>query len=214
MNLADFFAELVKNTIALFSIMNPLSAGAIMLSLMQDDTHIKQSVRHISKSNTLAVFIGMIATFFVGNLILEIFDISINSVKAIGGIVLLLMAINMVQGGNQKVNYSKPEQEQAILKEDISVIPLGIPIILGPGLFATLLSLRTQTGEFLGYLSLILSIVICCLGSYLILRNMIYIKRIISEHGMKIFNRIMGLIVGAISIQFLISGIKVLWQTL
>ncbi len=208
-----YLTELLKHSINLFSIMNPISAGAIMLSLVGSHPNANAEIPGIARKNTLAVFAGMLATILLGNLILDFFGISVASIKVIGGVVLFLMALNMVQGSDSRVNHSDKEQQHAATREDISVIPLGIPIIMGPGLIATLLSLRAQARDWQGALVLLVAILLCTLGSYLILRNMPLIKRALGENGMRVFTRIMGLIVGAMSAQFLLSGLKNLWAS-
>jgi multiple antibiotic resistance protein len=207
----ELINDTIKNTISLFSIMNPLSAGAVMLSLLEGEENMKQAVNGIARRNTMAVFISMLVIILIGSFILDIFEISTNSIKVIGGVILFLMAINMVQGQRQMVNHTEQEEKFARKKEDISIIPLGIPIIIGPGMMATLISMRSQAQEWPLIIGLFISVLLCTIGNYLVIRNMVFIQKMIGVNGLKIFSRIMGLIVGAISAQFIISGIKALW---
>jgi len=204
------YIDSIKNIIAIFSIMNPIAAGAILLSIAGERITTKET-EIIARKNSIAVFIGMIVILFIGNLILKAFNISVHSIKVIGGVVLFLMALGMVQGKHKSVNHSEKDHMHTAEREDISIVPLGFPIILGPGLIATILTLRDQVS---GYLDMVINAVeflICVVISYLILRYIQVIQKMLSNNGMRVFTRIMGLIVGAISVQMIIQGVKFLW---
>lgn len=204
----DFnYLEAVKNIIAIFSIMNPIAAGAILVSMIGEKSTMAE-IELIARKNSFAVFIGMLIILVLGNLILRAFDISVDSIKVIGGIILFMMALGMIQGKHKTVNHSNEDQAESMEREDISIVPLGFPIILGPGLIATILTLRKQTSSYYDSIYLVFEMFICVIASYLILRYIRYIQKVLSNNGMRVFTRIMGLIVGAISVQMVIYGIQ------
>ena len=204
---------LLHDTIALITILNPIAAAGIMISLLSS---VKPEViKPIAWRVTLTVVIASIVTLFTGQLIFKFFGISILSIKVIGGIILMLIAVNMAYGRSSKTRRSPEELEEAEEKEDISIIPLSIPILFGPGVIATIIVLHSNNSDtlnpFTNYLLVTLSIFMSSVVVFFTLRYAGVINRILGITGIKILTRIMGLVVGAIAAQFLVSGIKGLW---
>lgn len=192
--------------------MNPLSAGVIMLTLIDEDTS-KKEFSSIAFKNSRAVFIAMILLFLGGTYIFSFFGIEPDGLRIFGGIILLLMAFNMVQGHGKKVNHRPQDQAAARERDDISTVPLAIPIIVGPGLATTLITLSIGSRTWMQYLSVSLAIFVCSYANYLILKRMPFIKKKLGTNGLKVFNRLMGLIVGSLASQMFISGVVGLYKT-
>jgi len=207
--MTDFFNLLLQDTITMMAIVDPLGVSAIMLSLLSDSSS-KEDISKIALKSTITIIIAFFVVLSGGNFLLKLFGIEIDSLKVMGGIILLLMAIKMVNGYSESKNQTKAERVEAETHEDFSIIPLAIPITFGPGIFATVLILRSQSEGVVSLLTFILSFLIVALCVYLAFRNSIYIKRYLGITGSKIITRLMGLIVGAIAVQFIISGISVL----
>ena len=130
-----------------------------------------------------------------------------------GGIILLLMAISMVNGTALNKKPSKEEDKDLETHDDLSVIPIGIPIAFGTGLFTTIIIFKHQVEGFSDLSSITIAFLVNALLFYLVLKNSIYIKKYLGLTGQNIITKLMGLIVGAISIQFIVSGIIRLSQT-
>jgi len=202
-----FIKEILFDTISLITILNPIAAAAIMLSLVK-----YSEIPEVSKKTTLTVLIASIVTMFLGGVILKLFGINIPSIKAIGGVVLLIIALNMVQGKEiAPTNATKDEHKAAEEKEDVSVIPLGIPILFGPGVITTIIVLSEKSKTLLDKTILLAAIVLSSIIVYITLRNASYISKFLGVNGLKIVTRLMGLIIGAIAFLFLVGGIKALW---
>lgn len=214
--MGQYIATLLHDTIALITIFNPIAAASIMVAMVSPATN--NMIRPIALKTTLTLLIASFVTLFAGELIFKLFGISVLSIKVIGGILLMFIAIHMSQGQQSKTRHSKEEAEEAEEKEDISVIPLGIPILFGPGAIATIIVLNNNHGEnysaIMSYGIVALSIIISSLSVYIILRYAGAINKALGVTGMKILTRIMGLVVGAIAAQFLVGGIKGLWGTM
>ena len=207
--MTNFFDLLLQDTITMMAIVDPLGVSAIMLSLLNDNS-TKEDISKVALKSTITIVIAFFVVLITGNFVLKIFGIEIDSLKVMGGIVLLLMAIKMVNGTGESKNQTKEERVEAQNHEDFSVIPLAIPIIFGPGIFATILILRNKSESFISLLAFILAYLIVAFCVYLVLRNSVYIRKYIGITGSKIVSRLMGLIVGAISVQFIIAGASVL----
>jgi multiple antibiotic resistance protein len=203
--------SLLTQSIALFTIMNTISAGAIMLTLVPE-TISHRALKSIALKNTKAVFVSMILLFAIGVYMFDIFGISPMGLRVFGGIILLLMGVNMVQGHDKKLNSSQKERDAAMEKEDISIVPLAIPIIVGPGLATSLITIQIENKDWMDYVVTILAIIIVTLANYLLLSNMNYIKVRLGVNGIKVMNRLMGLVVGSLAIQMIVLGLQQLWK--
>ena len=207
--------EIVKTflhfTIGLLTILNPIAAAAIMVSLLPSSVSEKE-INSISIKTSLTVLIASLATVLLGDFIFKIFGINVYSIKVIGGVVLFVLALSMIKGQISETKHSSEETEEAKEKEDISIIPLGIPVLFGPGVIATLIIFKIKSNSFIDLGLLILSIFISTIVVFFSLRNAIILNKILGVTGMKITTRIMGLIVGAIASQFIVSGVKALWE--
>lgn len=213
-NMTSYFSLLTHDIIALITILNPLAAASIMISLV-GNTATPAIVRPIALKTTVTVVVAGLVTLYSGEYIFKFFGINVMSIKVIGGILLMIIAINMASGTTSKTRHTEKEHEEAQESEDISIVPLGIPILFGPGVIATIIVLNNTAMKslsmFESYILISIAIIVASIATYFILYNAVYIKRIFGVTGMKILSRIMGLIVGAIAAQFLVSGIKGLW---
>ena len=204
---------LLHETIGLVTIFNPVAAAAIMVASSPNGLTGAES-RAIGKKAALTVLAASLLTVLLGNLVFRFFGINTSSVMVIGGIVLLMMALNMVQGKVSETSHSPEESKAAIEKEDISVIPLGIPVIFGPGAISTLMVFHASDPEIAGTLWLLGAVAVSVAVVFAVLAYADALTKALGIHGMKIMTRIMGLIVGAIAVQFVIRGAKLLWGTL
>jgi len=191
--------------------MNPLAAGVIMLSLVESDTE-RSEIRSIAWKNSRAVFIASLVVFLSGFYIFNFFGISPHGLRIFGGIILFVMGFNMIQGHGKRVNHSAKEQEAAKDRNDISIVPLAIPIIVGGGLVTTLINMSISAAGWLDYLSGVIAIALCSVANLLILQRAPFIKRRLGENGLKIFNRLMGLIVGSLASQMVVQGLLGLYE--
>ena len=203
----------MHDTIALITILNPIAAASIMLGMLTTAT--PKSIYPIAVKASLTVFIASIVTLYSGEFIFKLFGINVLSLKVIGGIILMLIAINMTDGQASKSRHTQEEHDEAEVKEDVSIVPIGIPILFGPGVIATVIVLNNNHtllhSKFDSYLLITAAITLASIVVYITLRYAGFINKTLGVTGMKILTRIMGLIVGAIAAQFLVSGIKGLW---
>ena len=181
--------------------MDPIGISALALSLLSTNI-TKTEINAVARKSTITIIVAFFVVLITGDLILKIFGIAEDSLKVMGGIILLLMAISMVNG-------STKEKTQNELKnnEELAIIPIGIPIAFGTGLFTTIVIFKHQAETFLDVVSISLAFCINALLFYLILKNSIYIKKFLGLTGQNIITKLMGLIVGAIAVQFIISGV-------
>lgn len=181
-----------------------------MLTLVPE-TISRKNLKLIARRNTRAVFLSMLILFLLGIYVFQFFGISPMALRVFGGLILLFMGINMVQGHDKKLNSSQREREAAMEKDDISIVPLAIPIIIGPGLATSLITFQLEAVDWVDYLVTVLAIIIVTVANYLVLSNMNYIKNRLGLNGIKVLNRIMGLVVGSLAVQMIVQGLQELW---
>lgn len=208
----EFFKQLLGDSISIFTIMNPLSVGVIMLSLLDEKTD-KKEITRVAWKSTQSSFVAMLIFFFAGTYVFHFFGINTGGLRLFGGVILFTMGLNMVQGHGKKVNHNDKDQAAALDREDISVVPLSIPVTVGAGLATTLITMSAAAKEWNDFASGALAILICCFASLLILRRMPFIKKTLGVNGLKIFNRLMGLVVGSLAVQMMVSGVMILYKT-
>ncbi len=211
MNILNEVKILLHFTIGLLTILNPIAAAAIMVSLISPSP-TKKEINSTSLKTSLTVLIASLLTIFLGDFIFKLFGINVHSIKVIGGIVLMVLALSMIKGQISETKHSTEESAEAKEKEDVSIIPLGIPILFGPGVIATLIIFKVKVESWFDLILLIISIFISVIVVYFTLKNAVILNRFLGVTGLKITTRIMGLIVGAIASQFIISGAKALWN--
>jgi len=197
-------------TVTLLTIMNPVAAAAITVSILGPEAEPKE-VSRIALKASLAVLIASLLTLFAGDFIFKLFGINLPSLKVIGGLILILLALDMLRGRVSETQHTKEETEEAMEKEDISIVPLAIPILFGPGTLTTLVILKSRNSDPISLMLLIGAVLTSTLITYLILRNSYLLVEVLGITGVKIATRLMGLVVGAIGAEFLIDGVKKLW---
>ena len=200
-----FIEQVLQQSITFFAILDPIGVSAIMLSILHNNIS-KQEINKIAYKSSLTVVIAFFSVLIAGNMILSMFGIDENSLKVIGGIVLILMAIQMLDSSKQTKSLSKEEDDEINNEDDLSVIPIAIPITFGPGMFSTIIILKQQSTTLLDIIGLIIAFLLNAILMYYIFKNSIYIKQYLGITGQNIVTKLMALIVGAIAVQFIISG--------
>lgn len=198
----DNLSTFLQQSITFFAILDPIGISAIALSILSPNI-TKTQINKVAYKSTLTIIIAFFVVLITGDMILKIFGIDENSLKVMGGIILILMAISMVNGPKTKADDSLDEKNN----EELSVIPLGIPIAFGTGLFTTIVIFKHQAQTAFDLFSISMAFCLNALVFYLVLRNSIYIKKYLGLTGQNIITKLMGLIVGAIAVQFIVGGI-------
>ena len=183
--------ELLKSFITLFVIMDPFGNLPILISLMKGMKE-KERTKNIYRAVLVASILLFIFLFF-GVYIFKFFNISINSFIIAGGIILLIVGIQYVLG----LRFLK---EKSI---DIASVPLGTPLLTGPGVITSTIILVNEYGMLITAIAAIATLA----ATLIILRFSSHIYRLIGEHWSNVLSRIMGLILAAIAVEFIRKGI-------
>ena len=191
---------------ALFFVVDPIGLAPLFVTMTADYSNEKR--RQTAKKACL-IFVGVL-TFFVlgGGLIFQLLGVSLAAFNIAGGHLLLLTALDMLQSKQSETRTSGEEIGEAAQKEDVAVVPLAMPLLAGPGAIATVmvLSARAPNGWYL--IPLVASVVANAVATFLVLRAANVVDRWLGISGRAILERIMGLLLAAIAVQFIVTGVR------
>ena len=174
--------EILTSSMVLFAVIDIIGSIPIVISLREKAGHIQSG-----KASLVAAFI-MIAFLFLGEKILALIGIDVNSFAVAGSFVIFFLALEMILG----INLFKDEALEAA-----SIVPLAFPIIAGAGTMTTLLSLRAEYD----FINIIIAIMINILIVYIILKSSSRLERILDKQGINIIRKIFGIILLAIAVK-------------
>ncbi|THD68024.1 NAAT family transporter [Robertkochia marina] len=187
-----------------FTLINPLGTMPIFLT-MTADLNNKDRTRTAQKASVVA-FITIVIFAFTGQLLFKFFGISVNSFRMVGGVIFFLMGMDMLQARLGKVKVKDSEVHAYV--DDISITPLAIPMICGPGALTNAIVLMEDAQTMGMKVSLIIGVLVVMIITYLILYSSSRIIKILGQTGINVMMRLMGLIVMVIAVEFFFSGLK------
>ena len=193
---------IIKTTIALIAIVDPIGCLPLFLSLTGQ--HKKINKKNVVKMTAITVFIILVTSLFLGDKILHMFGITMPSFQICGGILLLIMAISMMLGKHQIIESGQNGKSD---KELIAFVPLSIPLLAGPGAMSNMIIAAHQAPNFINQSFLVLPCLAVSLLIWLTLSFAENISRVIGAIGTKIITRVMGLLLGSMAIEFITRGV-------
>lgn len=198
--------EYIKVFLGVLAIMGPFSALPIFVNLTSKKSRAEKN--QLAKHASFYALIIALCSVWLGNAILDFFNISIAAFRVAGGILLLTLAINMINAKIPGAKQTPEELEEAkISNKDLAMIPLAIPLIMGPGAISTVIVFSHYASGF-GHL-LMMSLIVCVLilNIYIFLKAAVYFSEKLGLIGINVISRIMGLILAAIAVEFMASGL-------
>ncbi len=192
-------------TSSLFVIVDPLAAVPAFIAMTPSNTPADR-VR-MARLATL-VMVGVLLAFaLTGRWIFRFLGITMSAFEIAASIVLLLVALDMLRAQRSRVLETREETAAGIEKLDIAVTPLAIPMLSGPGAISTVILLQNQAQGLSQQIALGLSIVAVSAATYVILRMSAHGMKWLSPIAMNISIRIMGLMLAAVAVQFMLNGL-------
>lgn len=190
---------------SLFSVVNPLGAIPVYLALTPSYT---KHERNTSALFTSLYFTIILLSFFLfGTYILSFFGISLASLKIAGGLVIFNSGFGLLNGNFERNRVGKKVTAEAKEKEDISFSPMAMPMLSGPGSISLLIGLFSEYPDMSQRVLVGTVVIFTGLTVYLILRGAPILFRVLGHGGLKAISRIMGFLVMAIAVEYIISGI-------
>jgi len=192
---------------ALFSVMNPFGTVPVFISLTIE--HNKLERNKIAFWTSINVLIILLISFFVGKFILSFFGITLNSLKIAGGLIIASSGFALLTGEFNKHKGMKKEKviEDINNRSEISLTPLALPMIAGPGTISLLIAYNQEFEELQSILIILGAIFLSVICIYLILKSSFQIVKTLGASGINALSRIIGFIVIAIGVEFIISAV-------
>ena len=205
--------ELVKAALALFAIVDPV--GVIPIFLLATQGYTLTQSRAAARIAALTV-LGVLTLFtFAGGSMLMFFGIRLAAFSVAGGLLLLLLALSMVQAHVSPQRQTQDEAAETEERNAVGVVPLGIPLLAGPGAIThVIVAASAAKGEVLHQVALLIPVALVSLSVWLAFRAAPVISRRLGKTGIHVVTRLMGLIIAAISIEMIASGLGKLFPGL
>ncbi|WP_264566667.1 MarC family NAAT transporter [Flavobacterium sp. N3904] len=191
---------------ALFSVLNPIGTVPIFVGLTSGDSKKERS--RISLWTAINVFLILIISFFIGKYVLSFFGISIDSLRIAGGLIIVSSGFSLLSGKfNKKRGINKKIETDAQQRNDIALTPLAMPMLAGPGSISLLIAFYQEhhaTNELIIASCAILAIAVAI---FIILKSAHFLAQLLGASGIVAISRIVGFIVIAIGIQYIVSAL-------
>lgn len=199
----SWFGEYIHFALSLLAICTPQSAIPIFMAMTKGMGHKEKT--NVAKQAMLTIFFALTVSSFFGAQILNVFGISLDSFRFIGGIMLMNLALSMLRA--QEDRHTEDETQEASERASMGIVPLGLPIIAGPGAISTVI-IAAQTNPSLMHMSVVVSSIatvagICC--ACLIFSEKL--GALLGQTGLNIMTRVFGMLVGALSIEFMYKSL-------
>jgi multiple antibiotic resistance protein len=206
--MAELLAAFVVSLSAIFFVVDPFSAVPFFLAMTRGGDLRKRRETAARASVTAGL---VMATFAItGEWIFRLLGISLGAFKVAGGVVLLLLALDMIRTQPSRTRITQGEVEAGADKEDIAIVPLAMPLLAGPGSIATCIVLMARTrGEGIAFKLVVLAaIAVTAAASFLVLAGAARTEKVLGRTGLAILERAAGLLLVAIAIQFMMDGLS------
>jgi len=191
---------------SLLAIINPLSATPMYLALT--DGYSPGRRRKTLANAIVTAFLILVVFALLGGIIFELFGITIHAFRIAGGIIFFGIGMDMLQAKRSRVKTTAEEEQEGMMKEDVGVTPLGIPMITGPGAITTVMVLMTQAETAVRMGVVFAAIVTVLAIVYAVLSLAPRVVGFFGQTGLNVMTRIMGLLVTVIAVQFVLDGLR------
>ena len=197
---------------SLFTLLNPIGIVPIILSLTE--SHSIQEYNKIIRKSTLFACLILFVFALMGKLIFSFYGITVYAFKIAGGILFLRIGINMVEVTMSRTKSTPKESEEAANNEDIALSPIGIPLIAGPGAITSVMILSAQATTFTHKLIFYINIILTLFITFILLKVAKKLTKKLGTTGLRVIERIMGMILMVVAIQFIIDGLDEIFNIL
>jgi len=199
----ELLDDILLAFIAILPVVNPFSKPPIFISITEGLSPDEQ--RHQAFKACFYAFLILLVSLLAGTFILKFFSISLPALQIAGGLLIARTGFQMLNP--QKEHHQTVHEEaEAREKEDISFVPLAMPLLSGPGAMAVMINLATEVKVWTEWLVISLASAAVCVLSYFILVQSLRLVRILGVNGMNAMSKLMGFLLLSLAIQFMING--------
>lgn len=191
---------------AVFFVVDPVGVVPIFIAMTHGDP--PEKMRDTARRAALVAAALLIFFALFGTFLFKVVGVSLSAFRVAGGIVLLITSLDMLRARQSETRTSPEEAQEATGKEDVAIVPLAIPLLAGPGAIATVMVLMSRGDGLLSTVAVVLSVLVTMAATYFLLRGASLVQRVLGQSGVAIFQRVMGLLLAAIAVQFIAEGAR------
>ncbi|HSZ81418.1 MAG TPA: MarC family protein [Polyangia bacterium] len=182
------------------------AAVPLFLSMTASDTDAYK--RSTALRAVIAAAVVLAAFAALGSVIFRVLGVSLGAFRIAGGVLLFLLAVDMLRAERSRQRTSPEEEAEGVDRPDVSIFPLAIPMLAGPGATSTVMVLVTRAERVWQYVVVFGAIALTAFVSYLLLRGALRVERRLGHTGLNVLQRVMGLILAATAVQFVVEGVS------
>ncbi len=192
---------------SVFFLVDPFAAIGSFLAITAGADASRR--RRMARKGAITCFIVLTSFALAGQVIFRLFGITLPAFEIAGGLILLLIGLDMLEARRSPTQETSGDTEEAVSKEDAGIVPLGVPMLAGPGAISSVMVLVGQAPSFWHWemAAILASIVVTAVASYFILAGADRVRGVMGETGIRILVRIMGLLLVALAMQFFVNGL-------
>jgi multiple antibiotic resistance protein len=195
----------LSSLISILVIVDPVGVVPLFLVLTHGDPAEKR--RAVARRATGTAFFVLTLFTFTGDAILRFFGITVAAFRVAGGIILLVVALGMLQARQVRIKMSPEEEEEGRDKEDVAIVPLGVPALAGPGAITTVVVLTAGSTRWLDKFEILSSIFVVMTLTYGAFHFANPVASVLGRTGMSLLTRLLGLLLAVIAVQFTANGL-------
>ena len=192
---------------AIFFVIDPLANVPIFLTITSGDS-AEQRRRTAARASFFA-WVTLTTFAVAGGVIFKALGISMGAFKIAGGLMLLLMAIDMMRAQASPTRSTPEEQTESIARDDVAIMPLAIPMLAGPGAIATVMVLMSRAAWHpVRSTAVFLAVTVTCIATWLLMRSAANAEKLLPKTLLRALERIMGLLLAAVAVEFIAGGVR------
>lgn len=206
------FAIYLQFFVGLIAAVNPIGIMPVFVSLT---AHMGPEERNkTAYTANIAVTVILTVSLLAGQFLLDMFSISLDSFRVAGGLLLMSIAFSMMSGKLGEDKQNKQEKSESVSREQIGVVPLAMPLMAGPGAISSTIVYGARYPGFTSTIGIAVTIALFAFSCWLLFRSAPIIVRFLGQTGINVITRIMGLILGALGVEFIATGLRSLFPGL
>jgi multiple antibiotic resistance protein len=192
---------------AVFFVIDPMANVPLFLTITS--AHTPAQKRAVARRAAFATWLILCVFAVAGGVIFQLFGISLGAFKVAGGIMLMLMSIDMMRAHTSPTKTTEEEQVDSKTRDDIAIFPLAIPMLAGPGAIATVMVFMSRAQwRPIPTAGVFFAVTVTCLVTWLLMRSAASAERFLPKTLLRAFERVMGLLLASVAVEFVASGVK------
>ncbi|MCW7762661.1 YchE family NAAT transporter [Photorhabdus luminescens] len=202
----------IKFFVGLFALVNPVGILPVFISMTHYQPRSARNRTNLVANTSVAIILW--TALLLGDSILRMFGISIDSFRIAGGILVVTIAMSMINGKLGEDKQNKQEKSETAVRESVGVVPLALPLMAGPGAISSCIVWSSRYQGWQNFIGLALTSALFAFCCWLLFRSAPLVVKYLGQTGINVITRIMGLLLMSLGIELIVTGIKALFPGL